>query len=134
MQPHGFHSPTGGTQHPDPAVVGYENREAAFAAGRLKCRFEEVQSAFPQCRHGFLIVPLRSSVSLEDFTGRAEKYTMETAPPKTVPMIGLYPSEIQWIRMLVCLLRHPDPAVAELSRQAMLHLTCKAAEPAEVNA
>jgi hypothetical protein len=41
----------------------------------------------------------------------------------TVPMIGLHPGELRWIRMLVFLLRHPDPAVAELARQAMLHLT-----------
>jgi len=73
-------------------------------------------------------------VSFEEFTGQSEKYTMETASPKTVPMIGLYSSEIQWVRMLVYLLRHPEPAVAELARQAMLHLTCKAAGPAEVNA
>lgn len=39
--------------------------------------------------------------------------------PSTVPMIGLSPSELPWIRLLVQLLRHPDPGVAELARQAL---------------
>lgn len=42
---------------------------------------------------------------------------------KTVPMIGISPQELPWIRMLVQLLRHPDPGVAELARQALLYLT-----------
>ena len=43
--------------------------------------------------------------------------------PETVYMIGTLPQELQWLRMLVALLRHPDPAVAELTRQALLYLT-----------
>lgn len=46
---------------------------------------------------------------------------------KTVPMIGISPQELPWIRMLVQLLRHPDPGVAELARQALLYLTDAAA-------
>ena len=42
---------------------------------------------------------------------------------QTVSMIGLHPSELRWVRMLVALLRHPDPAVAELTRQALLYLS-----------
>ncbi len=42
---------------------------------------------------------------------------------KTVPMIGVETSELRWLRMLVSLLRHPDPAVPELSRQALLYLS-----------
>ena len=38
-------------------------------------------------------------------------------------MIGLQPGELRWVRMLVALLRHPDPAVAELTRQALLYLS-----------
>jgi hypothetical protein len=38
-------------------------------------------------------------------------------------MIGLDPEELGWVRMLVSLLRHPDPAVAELTRQALLYLS-----------
>lgn len=41
---------------------------------------------------------------------------------KTVPMIGISPHELPWIRMLVQLLRHPDPGVAEVARQALLYL------------
>ena len=40
----------------------------------------------------------------------------------TVPMIGIDPAELAWIRMLVRLLRHPDPVVPELTRQALSYL------------
>jgi hypothetical protein len=40
----------------------------------------------------------------------------------TVPVIGIDPTELAWIRMLVQLLRHPDPVVPELTRQALLYL------------
>ena len=42
---------------------------------------------------------------------------------ETVSMIGLQAGELRWLRMLVSLLRHPDPAVAELTRQALLYLS-----------
>ena len=42
---------------------------------------------------------------------------------KTVPIIGIAPSELPWIRLLVTLLRHPDAGVPELARQALLYLT-----------
>jgi hypothetical protein len=45
---------------------------------------------------------------------------------QTVPMIGLDPAELRWIRLLVELLRHPDPHVPELARQALLYLTSSA--------
>ncbi len=34
-------------------------------------------------------------------------------------MIGLDASEVEWIRLLVKLLRDPDPLVPELARQAL---------------
>ena len=40
----------------------------------------------------------------------------------TVPVIGIDPAELVWIRMLVLLLRHPDPVVAELTREALRYL------------
>jgi hypothetical protein len=40
----------------------------------------------------------------------------------TVPMIGIEPSELAWIRTVVALLRHPDPVVPELTRQALQYL------------
>ncbi|HLK67616.1 MAG TPA: hypothetical protein VKU19_29470 [Bryobacteraceae bacterium] len=46
---------------------------------------------------------------------------------KTVSVIGLDAAELRWIRMLVSLLRHPDPSVAELARQALTYLTEAAA-------
>lgn len=42
---------------------------------------------------------------------------------KTVAVIGLDAAEIRWIHMLVALLRHPDPSMPELARQALLYLT-----------
>jgi hypothetical protein len=44
-----------------------------------------------------------------------------------VTVIGTLPQELPWLRMLVALLRHPDPNVAELTRQALLYLTRSAA-------
>ena len=43
--------------------------------------------------------------------------------PSNVSMIGLSPHELPWIRRLITLLRHPDPTVAELTRQALLYLS-----------
>ena len=40
----------------------------------------------------------------------------------TVPVIGIEPAELTWIRTLVMLLRHPDPVVPELTRQALKYL------------
>jgi len=42
---------------------------------------------------------------------------------QNVPMIGLHSDELPWIRALVALLRHPDPTVPELARQALLYLS-----------
>ena len=42
---------------------------------------------------------------------------------QTVPVIGVETIELRWIRMLIALLRHPDPSVPELARQALLYLT-----------
>ena len=42
--------------------------------------------------------------------------------PPNVYVIGVEPSELSWVRKLLALLRHPDPAVAELARQALLYL------------
>jgi hypothetical protein len=47
---------------------------------------------------------------------------------KTVPIIGIAPSELPWIRRLVQLLRHPDPGMAELARQALVYLSEAAGE------
>jgi len=42
---------------------------------------------------------------------------------KTVSIIGVRNHELHWVRRLLALLRHPDPAMAELARQAMQYLT-----------
>jgi hypothetical protein len=39
-----------------------------------------------------------------------------------LPVIGVEPQELPWLRLMVSLLRHPDPVVPELARQALLYL------------
>ncbi len=51
--------------------------------------------------------------------------------PKTVPLIGVEPHELRWLRLLLQLMRHPDPSVPELARQALLFLSDAAGEPPE---
>ncbi len=46
----------------------------------------------------------------------------------TIPVIGIDPEELTSIRTLVWLLRHPDPVVPELARQALLYLEAAACE------
>jgi hypothetical protein len=41
----------------------------------------------------------------------------------TSVLIGVTPQELKWLRILVALLRHPDPSVPELARQALVYLT-----------
>jgi hypothetical protein len=48
-----------------------------------------------------------------------------------VSMIGLDPREIVWIRQLLSLLRHPDPVVGEVSREALRYLEGVAARADE---
>jgi hypothetical protein len=42
---------------------------------------------------------------------------------QNVSMIGINANELRWIRTLVQLLRHPDPSVPELTRQALLYMS-----------
>jgi hypothetical protein len=41
---------------------------------------------------------------------------------KTVSVIGIDPGELAWVRTLLFLLRHPDPLIGEMVRQALLYL------------
>ena len=50
---------------------------------------------------------------------------------KTVSIIGIEEKELRWVRSLILLLRHPDPSVPELARQAILYLTRSAADRPE---
>jgi len=49
--------------------------------------------------------------------------------PSTVPLIGIQVEELPWLRLLLSLLRHPDPGVPELARQALLYLGDAASRP-----
>jgi hypothetical protein len=49
---------------------------------------------------------------------------------RTTAMIGIQTDELRWIRMLLALLRHPDPGMPELARQALLYLAQSADQTA----
>jgi hypothetical protein len=61
---------------------------------------------------------------------RQQRNFRETPMPLTIPMIGIEPDELAWLRLLVSLLRHPDPVVPELARQALLYLQAAASKSA----
>ena len=44
-----------------------------------------------------------------------------------VGMIGMRPQEVEWVRLVIALLRHDDPVVGELAREALRYLTGVAA-------
>jgi hypothetical protein len=48
----------------------------------------------------------------------------------TTAVIGIHPEELRWIRLLVSLLRNPDPGTPELARQALLYLSQSASQTA----
>lgn len=50
----------------------------------------------------------------------------------TTSLIGIEVHELAWLRLLLFLLRHPDPVVAELTRQALLYLEAAASPEQEV--
>jgi hypothetical protein len=59
----------------------------------------------------------------KEVAGAAEKTLLEgIALSKTVSVIGIEPDELQWVKILVSLLRHPGPGIPELARQAMQHI------------
>jgi hypothetical protein len=47
---------------------------------------------------------------------------------KTLSVIGIDAQELRWVRTLIQLLRHPDPSIPELARQALIFLTRSAGE------
>ena len=48
-------------------------------------------------------------------------------PMESLGIIGLDPSEMEWLRLVIALLRHPDPVVGEVTRQALRYLADVAA-------
>jgi hypothetical protein len=49
--------------------------------------------------------------------------------PRQIAIVGLQTDELPHVRALVLLLRHPDPVVAELTRQALAYLAVVASTP-----
>lgn len=49
----------------------------------------------------------------------------------TVPVIGVDPTEVPYVRALISLLRHPDPSVPQLARHALEYLSNTAGFRAE---
>jgi hypothetical protein len=66
------------------------------------------------------------SMSRESQTGRnvlKGAHVNVKAIQTELSVIGVEREELRWLRTLVWLLRHPDPSVPELARQALLYLT-----------
>jgi hypothetical protein len=53
------------------------------------------------------------------------------AMAKTVSMIGIDPGELTSVRTVLFLLRHPDPLIGEMTRQALVYLEKNAYAEAE---
>jgi hypothetical protein len=53
---------------------------------------------------------------------------------ENVCMIGLDPWEIQWLQLVIALLRHSDPVVGEVAREALRYLEGVAASANESEA
>lgn len=57
---------------------------------------------------------------------------MNAMQTRRCSMIGLRPDEIEWVRLLVSLLRRPDPLAPELARQALEYVQAvTSADPVE---
>jgi hypothetical protein len=65
--------------------------------------------------------PRQNFAALQAFDTAAEMFS-EVLMSRNLPIIGVEPNELPWLRMLVSLLRHPDPVVPELAHQALLYL------------
>jgi hypothetical protein len=59
----------------------------------------------------------------------AEENFGGVALSKPVSVIGIEPDELRWIKILVSLLRHPNPGMPELARQALQYLVQAANQP-----
>jgi hypothetical protein len=80
-----------------------------------------------------IVLPPRKFQAIQKFPGPAEKETERFHKmANTVTMIGIDPTELGSIRLLVFLLRHPDPMVPELTRQALRHIEQVAANRAVI--
>jgi hypothetical protein len=47
---------------------------------------------------------------------------------KPLSVIGIEADELRWIKILVSLLRHPNPGIPELARQALQYLAQAASQ------
>jgi hypothetical protein len=52
---------------------------------------------------------------------------------KLVNIIGVQPEELRWLRLVVDLLRHPDPGVAQLTSCALLYVQQMAGQRAKAD-
>jgi hypothetical protein len=58
----------------------------------------------------------------------AEKKLGGIALSKPLSVIGIEADELRWIKILVSLLRHPNPGIPELARQALQYLAQAASQ------
>jgi hypothetical protein len=47
---------------------------------------------------------------------------------RPMSVIGIDPDELRWVKIMVSLLRHPNPGIPELARQALQYLVQAASQ------
>lgn len=102
-----------------------QNRQIAdwpATTGRLRRCFEDSSRVFQKPAHKMLIARMAISLNPAEKRPRAADEHVEANSMNQVHMIGLRREELTWVRLLVALLRHPDPVVPELSRQAIRYV------------
>jgi hypothetical protein len=143
--------PIGSAEHVDTAIALHQDGHFAVVQAAFPRRQKDLFRMFQKGAHELLIARTAGIVNsrrlaLDGFEApRSRNYPpgrkgirRVRAMTKTVSVIGIETAEIRWIRMLVSLLRHPDPSVPELARQALLYLTdaagkCATSHPETLN-
>jgi hypothetical protein len=104
----------------------YHDRELAFLAPALASRCEDLFRVPKKRTHKMLIVSRRGNVrrtpGLSNLPRRSKRSAGRRELAKTVHMVGIHEQELEWLRLLTSLLRHPDPLVPEFARQSLLYV------------
>jgi hypothetical protein len=123
MLPKRLEFPTVSGQHMDGSIATHQEGEFTVVAAALERRVEDLFGIVEKWVHETLIVRSTGSVRAQGLAVGVEMKGEERGMAQTVSVIGVEAAELRWLRMLISLLRHPDPSVPELARQALVYLT-----------
>ena len=137
--------PIGARDHMYIAIAAHQDGHFTILRAALARRSKNLFRMFEECAHktsyrahsgnfefeSMLQNRVAAVRKTREIAIRAEKRHKARAMTKTVSVIGIETTEIHWIRLLVSLLRHPDPSMPELTREALLYLadTARNREP-----